>query len=48
MIFILSTTRPTLADVRYFGRMAAGAGTAIGYRDVSQRRANSAKNHHDR
>jgi hypothetical protein len=27
MIFVLSTTRPTLADVRFFGRMAAGAGT---------------------
>jgi len=25
--------------------MAAGVGTAIGYRDVSQRRANFAENH---
>ena len=43
MIFILLTTWPTLADVRFSGRMAAGAGLATGKRHVSQRRANSAK-----
>ena len=43
MIFILLTTWPTLADVRFSCRMAVGAGLATGKRHVSQRRANSAK-----
>jgi len=42
MVFGSSRTRPTLADVRFFERMAIGAGTSTGKRHVSQRRANSA------
>jgi hypothetical protein len=42
MVFGSSRTRPTLADVRFSGRIAIGTGMATGKRHVSQRRANPA------